>query len=326
MDTLLELVDVTKRYRGGTVGVDSVDLRLGPGLLGLLGPNGAGKSSLLRIAATVTRPTSGRLLFGGADAVRHPDALRRALGYLPQDFGVYPHLSAVEFLAYLAAVKGVGARAARARIGGLLELLDLSGTAKRPLGSYSGGMLRRVGIAQALLTDPLVLVVDEPSAGLDPEQRVVLRNLLSDLAATRLVVLSTHIASDVESVAADIAIMAGGRIVTRGTPERVRALADGRTWEATLAPEAVAELRTRCLISKMVRSAQAVTVRMLSDGTPIPGAVPVAPDLEDAYLVAVHAGGAGGGGSDFRGGPGGAGNTRTGSTGAPSPTAHGARQ
>src|SRR6266568_2301300 len=168
---MLEFLNVVKVYRGGVRGVDGGTMRLGPGLVGLLGANGAGKSSLMRIGATVTRPTSGQVLFDGADIVARPNLLRRNLGYLPQDFGVYPHLTAREFLSYLAAVKGLPARSARSRIGELLELFDLTGAGRRPLGKYSGGMLRRVGIAQALLADPRVLIVDEPTAGLDPEQR-----------------------------------------------------------------------------------------------------------------------------------------------------------
>ncbi|MFD8378076.1 ATP-binding cassette domain-containing protein [Streptomyces sp. NPDC059679] len=175
---MLELIDVSKVYRGGRRAVDHMTLRLGPGLLGLLGPNGAGKSSLMRMAATVTPPTGGRILYDGVDAVARPDVLRQALGYLPQDFGVYPHLTAREFLAYLAAAKGISARAARARIDELLELVNLTEAAGRPLGGYSGGMLRRVGIAQTLLADPRVLVVDEPTAGLDPQERVRFRNLV----------------------------------------------------------------------------------------------------------------------------------------------------
>src|SRR5258708_20329145 len=219
---LLEFVDVAKVYKGGLGGVGGGSMGVGAGVVALLGPNGAGKSSLMRIAATVTRPTSGQVLFDGTDIAARPDLLRRNLGYLPQDFGVYPHLTARELLSYLAAVKGMPARAARRRIAELLELLDLAGAGKRPLGKYSGGMLRRVGIAQALLADPQVLIVDEPTAGLDPEQRVVFRNLLADLAGDRVVLLSTHIVSDVESVAAYIAIMAGCRPPARGSPRRPR--------------------------------------------------------------------------------------------------------
>lgn len=285
---MLELLDVVKAYRGGVRGVDRVTLRLGPGLVGLLGPNGAGKSSLMRIAATVTRPTSGQVLFDGTDAVARPDALRRNLGYLPQDFGVYPHLSAREFLSYLAAVKGIPARAARTRIGELLELVDLAGAGRRPLGKYSGGMLRRVGIAQALLADPKVLIADEPTAGLDPEQRVLFRNLLADLAGDRVVLLSTHIVSDVESVASDIAIMARGKIAARGTPQDILHEAEGRVWEMTVPQDALASLRERHLISRMIRTGTGVRVRLLAPAAPDASAVPVPPDLEDAYLAIVH--------------------------------------
>ncbi len=285
---LLELVDVAKVYKGGLRGVDGVTLRLGPGLVGLLGPNGAGKSSLMRIAATVTRPTSGRLLFDGTDAVARPDPLRRNLGYLPQDFGIYPHLTATEFLSYLAAVKGMPAKTARPRIGELLELTDLTGAGKRPLGTYSGGMLQRVGIAQALLADPRVLIVDEPTAGLDPEQRALFRNLLSDLAGDRVVLLSTHIVSDVESVAEDIAIMAGGRLVLRGSPEDLLRHARGRVWEVTVPSGELPQLRDRYPVSKMVRTTSGVRFRLLAPAAPTADATPVMPDLEDAYLTIVH--------------------------------------
>ncbi len=285
---LLELVDVAKVYKGGLRGVDGVTLRLGPGLAGLLGPNGAGKSSLMRIAATVTRPTSGRLLFDGTDAVARPDPLRRNLGYLPQDFGIYPHLTATEFLSYLAAVKGMPAKTARTRIGELLELTDLTGAGKRPLGTYSGGMLQRVGIARALLADPRVLIVDEPTAGLDPEQRVLFRNLLSDLAGDRVVLLSTHIVSDVESVAEDIAIMAGGRLVLRGSPEDLLRHARGRVWEVTVPSGELPQLRDRYPVSKMVRTTSGVRFRLLAPAAPTADATPVMPDLEDAYLTIVH--------------------------------------
>ena len=285
---MLEFLNVAKVYRGGVRGVDGVTMRLGPGLVALLGPNGAGKSSLMRIAATVTRPTSGRVLFDGTDAVARPDLLRRNLGYLPQDFGVYPHLSAREFLSYLAAVKGIPARTARIRISELLELVGLAGVGRRPLGKYSGGMLRRVGIAQALLSDPAVLIVDEPTAGLDPEQRVLFRNLLSDLAGDRVVLLSTHIVSDVESVASDIAIMAHGRIQLRGGPQDLLREAEGRVWEVTVPQDALAPLRERHLISRMIRTGTGVRVRLLAPAAPDAGAVPVPPDLEDAYLTIIH--------------------------------------
>ncbi|WP_431033195.1 ABC transporter ATP-binding protein [Streptomyces sp. P6-2-1] len=281
---MLELIDITKVYKGGKRAVDGLTLTLGKGMVGLLGPNGAGKSSLMRIIATVTRPTSGSIRYEGTDLTADPDALRRRLGYLPQDFGVYPHLTSREFLAYLAAAKGLSARPARARIEELLELVNLTEAVKRPLGAYSGGMLRRVGIAQALLGDPRVIVVDEPTAGLDPEERVRFRNLLSDLSAERAVLLSTHIVSDVESVASDIAVMAGGRLLRRGAPGQLAGELAGRAWEMVVDPAALPAVRDHYVVSRMIRTADGVRLRVLAERPPVASAVPVAPDLEDAYL------------------------------------------
>ncbi len=213
----LEISALTKRYRD-VVAVNDFSLVLRAGILGLLGPNGAGKSTLMRMLATVTRPTSGSIVFNGTDVVRSPDPLRRTLGYLPQDFGVYPHLNAVEFLEYLAALKGLDRRASRPRIESLLEMVNLTHAMKRPLGGYSGGMRQRVGIAQALLNDPGVLIVDEPTTGLDPEERVRFRNLLRELAGERIIILSTHICSDVETVADRVAIVGGGKLIACGAP------------------------------------------------------------------------------------------------------------
>jgi ABC-2 type transport system ATP-binding protein len=284
---MFELIDVTKVYRGGKHAVDGITMHLDTGVVGLLGPNGAGKSSLMRVAATVTRPTTGQVRFDGTDVVAHPDVLRRRLGYLPQDFGVYPHLTAREFLSYLAAAKGLPARPARARIDELLQLVNLTEAVKRPLGGYSGGMLRRVGIAQTLLADPRVLIIDEPTAGLDPEERVRFRNLLSELSAERLVLLSTHIVSDIESVAGDIAIVARGRVLRRGAPDQLLGGVTGQVWEMVVAPGALAAVQARHLISRMARTADGVRLRLLSADRPGPDAVSVPPDLEDAYLAVV---------------------------------------
>ncbi|GIM94584.1 ABC transporter ATP-binding protein [Paractinoplanes toevensis] len=284
---MFELIDVTKVYRGGKRAVDGITMRLDTGVVGLLGPNGAGKSSLMRVAATVTRPTTGQVRFDGTDVVAHPDVLRRRLGYLPQDFGVYPHLTAREFLSYLAAAKGLPARPARARIDELLELVNLTEAVKRPLGGYSGGMLRRVGIAQTLLADPRVLIIDEPTAGLDPEERVRFRNLLSELSADRLVLLSTHIVSDIESVADDIAIVAAGRVLRRGAPDRLLGDVTGQVWEMVVAPGALAAVQARHVVSRMVRTTDGVRLRLLSADQPGPDAMSVPPDLEDAYLAVV---------------------------------------
>jgi ABC-2 type transport system ATP-binding protein len=221
----IQIEALNKGYRNVRA-VRDFTLRLEPGILGLLGPNGAGKSTLMRMLATVTRPSSGTIRLDGADVIAAPEKMRRILGYLPQDFGVYPHLSATEFLEYIGALKGVPRRLLRARIGTLLELLNLSNAASRPLGGFSGGMRQRVGIAQALLNEPRVLIVDEPTAGLDPEERVRLRALLEGMAGERIIVFSTHICSDIESVAKRIAIVDHGALLAHGAPSSLLAASE----------------------------------------------------------------------------------------------------
>jgi ABC-2 type transport system ATP-binding protein len=211
-------IDALNKSYGAVRAVVDFTLRLEPGVLGLLGPNGAGKSTLMRMLATVTKPSSGTIRFDGVDVVAAPDALRRTLGYLPQDFGIYPHLSASEFLEYIGALKGIPRRQLRTRIAGLLDLLNLSQVGSRPLGGFSGGMRQRVGIAQALLNDPRVLIVDEPTAGLDPEERVRLRTLLQGMASDRIIIFSTHICSDVESIAKSVAIIDRGVLLAYDAP------------------------------------------------------------------------------------------------------------
>src|SRR5260370_3479677 len=233
----LVVENLSKEYRGGgqvVQALSKVQIALRPGVLGLLGPNGAGKSTLMRILATITQPSSGRVLWNDVEIAHHPDPLRTVLGYLPQDFGVYPNLNALEFLEYLAAVKGIQTATVRKRIGELLELVNLTEVAKRPLGGYSGGMRQRIGIAQALLNDPQLLIVDEPTAGLDPEERVRFRNLLSELAGERIVILSTHIVSDVEAVASSIAILAHGHLIAHDVPEALLASVAGKVWQVVL--------------------------------------------------------------------------------------------
>jgi ABC-2 type transport system ATP-binding protein len=222
---------VSKAYNRKVWGLKDFSLKVEAGVLGLLGPNGAGKSTLMRILATVTKPTAGTVRWDGQDISRDPNALRAVLGYLPQDFGVYPNLNSLEFLEYLAAIRGLSGPLARRRIEELLEVVNLTEACRRPLGGFSGGMKQRIGIAQALLNDPKLLIVDEPTAGLDPEERVRFRNLLSELAGQRVVILSTHIASDVEAAATDVALIAGGALVVHATPEQLLAQVEGRVWE-----------------------------------------------------------------------------------------------
>jgi len=285
----LQIESISKQYRADVWGLRDFSLTLGPGVLGLLGPNGAGKSTLMRIVATVTRPTSGRVLWNDADTRSNPDAIRRVLGYLPQDFGVYPNLSPVEFLEYLAAAKGIDHRLARRRIDELIALVNLSDARKRPLGGFSGGMRQRVGIAQALLNDPEVLIVDEPTAGLDPEERVRFRHLLSDLSGERVVILSTHIVSDVEAVATRIALIAGGRLVADDAPEALLKGVEGYVWELVVPSADLPSIRERFVVSQAVRRSDGVQVRLVSTERPNPEAKPVAPTLEDVYLHTIAA-------------------------------------
>jgi ABC-type multidrug transport system ATPase subunit len=279
----LTIENVGKRYKGNVQALRQFSLELQPGVLGLLGPNGAGKTTLMSILATITRASEGRVLWNGADVAKDPDVLRSVLGYLPQDFGIYPHLNPVEFLQYLAAVKGLDAPTATRRIDELLQLVNLTEVRKRPLGGFSGGMKQRVGIAQALLNDPQLLIVDEPTAGLDPEERVRFRNLLSDLSGERIVVLSTHIVSDVEATATDIALISSGILVAHATPEALLLQVEGKVREWVVPSTGLNAAKQRFLISSTTRRSDGVHVRVLGDEAP-EGAVPVAPNLEDAYL------------------------------------------
>lgn len=280
----LRVEGVGFRYPNGHEALAGVDLALGPGILGLLGPNGAGKSTLMRILATLARPVGGRVLWNGVDTAGKPDALRAELGYLPQDFGVYPALSAREFLAYLAAVKGIPSRVAGGRVDDCLAMVGLSEAADRRLGGFSGGMRQRVGIAQALLNAPKLLIVDEPTVGLDPEERLRFRHLITDLAGQRLVILSTHIVSDIEASATTLAVMAKGRRLFHGEPEALVAQARGHAWDWTVPEAALAEARARFAVSSSLRRPDGIRLRVVAAEAPGPGATGVAPSLEDAYL------------------------------------------
>jgi len=287
---ILSIEQVGKQYKRNFWGLKEANLQLTPGVLGLLGPNGAGKSTLMRILATITKATTGRVVWNGVDIAQSPDSLRAVLGYLPQDFGVYPHLNAVEFLEYIAAIKGLDGGSARKRIEALLELVNLTDARKRPLGGYSGGMKQRVGIAQALLNDPKLLIVDEPTAGLDPEERVRFRNLLSDLSGERIVILSTHIVSDVEAVATEIAILNQGRVLIQAAPETLLREVEGKVWEWVIASAELQTVRQRYQVSGVLRLSEGVRIRAVSAARPTPEAQAMPPTLEDAYLHFVSAG------------------------------------
>jgi len=276
-----------KQYRRDFWGLKNFSLEVGPGILGLLGPNGAGKSTFMRMLATITRPTEGTVTWNGTDIVKSPDTMRVVLGYLPQDFGVYPNLNAIEFLEYMAAIKGLNGKGTKKRIDELLQVVNLAEAAKRPLGGYSGGMKQRVGIAQALLNDPQLLIVDEPTVGLDPEERVRFRNLLSDLSGERIVILSTHIVSDVEATATRIVLVNKGLLLREAAPEELLKELEGKVWEWTVSSDDLIAVKGKYLVSGTIRRSNGVQVRVVSESKPEANAQNVSPNLEDAYLYFV---------------------------------------
>jgi ABC-2 type transport system ATP-binding protein len=287
LELLIE--NVSKQYKGSDVyALRELTLDIGPGILGLLGPNGAGKSTLMRIIATITRPTHGKVRWDGADIAERPDEIREVLGYLPQDFGVYPNLNADEFLGYMAAIKGIAPEAAKDRIEDLLAFVNLTEARRRPLGEYSGGMKQRIGIAQALLNDPKVLIVDEPTVGLDTEGRVRFRHLLAELAGDRVVILSTHIVSDVEAAANDIAIIDRGRLLARSSPEELLRSVEGKVWDWVIPSAGLTDAKQSHLISSIVRRGDGLHTRVVAETRPADEARPSSsPTLEEAYLYCV---------------------------------------
>lgn len=280
----LSIQNLGKEYKRGFWGLKDFSIEIKPGILGLLGPNGAGKSTFMRMLATITKPTDGSIQWNDVDIVKSPDTLRDVLGYLPQDFGVYPNLNAVEFLEYMAAIKGLDSATAKKRIDELLLLVNLKDAAKRPLGGYSGGMKQRVGIAQALLNDPQLLIVDEPTVGLDPEERVRFRNLLSDLSGERIVILSTHIVSDVEATATHIALVNKGQLLREAAPENLLNELEGKVWEWTVNSDDLPALKSKHIVSGTIRKSDGVQVRVVSSDQPKAESRSVSPNLEDAYL------------------------------------------
>jgi ABC-2 type transport system ATP-binding protein len=278
---MLRLESLSKKFSTGNYGVHDFTLECKGGVLGLLGPNGAGKTTLMQMIATITKPTAGRICFQDVDTIGNPDYLRKRLGYLPQDFGVYDNLTALEFLTYFASLKGVHSKS---RIQEMLELVNLHTVSNRNVGSFSGGMKQRLGIAQALVNDPDLLIVDEPTAGLDPEERVRFRNLLSETGYGKTVLLSTHIVSDIESIATEIAIMKDARLVMVGPPESLLRAAEGSVWETVMTSQEFENSRSQWKVANAVRKPDGVHVRIVSPEQPGFMAVPAEPDLEDAFL------------------------------------------
>ena len=280
----IEIAGLRKTYAGGVAALDGLDLDVPTGMFGLLGANGAGKTTLMRILAGIVRPTAGRVTVGGHDITTATGrgAVQRDLGYLPQDLGVYPDLTARQFLDYVALLKGMDDRdVRRRRIGELLEVVALTGDADRRLRGFSGGMRQRVGIAQALLADPRLLIVDEPTAGLDPEERIRFRTLLSQFAGARTVLLSTHIVDDIAQTCREVAVLAKGRLIFRGTTEELVHRAEGRVWSVvTDGPPP-----TEGTVVSALPHEDGMRYRIVAPAAPNPLAHAVEPGLEDGYLA-----------------------------------------
>lgn len=280
----IDIEHLNKIYRGGVYAVTDLNLTIPSGMYGLLGPNGAGKTTLMRILAGILRPSSGTIQVGEHDgnSERGRTAIKRVLGYLPQDLGVYPDLNAREFLDYVGILKGMDERKVRQRrVEELLELVSLSDVASRKLKTFSGGMKRRVGIAQALLNDPRLLIVDEPTSGLDPEERIRFRNLLSDLGGDRIVLLSTHIVEDIAQTCRRLAIMNKGHLLFQGTTEELTNEARGKVWVVTTS--GVKPEGDITVVSTM-NMGTTVQYRIVGDLNNASGAVPTEPSLEDSYV------------------------------------------
>lgn len=279
---LLQAKDLTKTY-GNITALHALNCSMNSGeLIGLVGSNGAGKSTLIKLLATLCRPTHGDILLDGRSLVRHPAIMQKYIGYLPQDVPVYPNLNATEFLGYIASMKGISKRAAVEQITHLLNILHLSKAGNRRLSDFSGGMRQRVGIACALLGNPQIIIVDEPTTGLDPEERITLRNILAQEALEKIVLLSTHIITDIEAIANRIMVLKNGNLVFNDRPETLIRNAQGHVWEYTVSNHA--SLQKVQGISSMVPTENGIKVRQVSDINPVPDAILVKASLEDACL------------------------------------------
>ena len=279
----LQVERVSKLY-GGFVALQEVELELGCGVYGLLGPNGAGKTTLMRIMTDLLAPSRGRVLCNGRDIHAMGADYRDLLGYLPQDFGVYPNFTAEGFLCYIARLKGLGRAAARQKTAELLELVGLTDRRKRRLGGFSGGERQRVGIAQALLNEPQVLILDEPTAGLDPQERIRFRGLLNRLGKDRLVLLSTHIVSDVESAADQVILLRRGQVIGQGTPTELLRQLEGKVWNVPVTAQEQEALAARYPCSNVSRVDGVTYMRLIADAPPTGRAEGVPANLEDLSL------------------------------------------
>jgi len=289
----IEIRGLRKVYSGGVTALEGLDLTIPPGVFGLLGPNGSGKTTLMRVLATLLEPTAGRVTVDGHDLRRDRGAIRSMLGYMPQEFGFYPTLSAYETLDYFALLCRMSdPQQRRERIEECLDRVNLTEYAERRVGTFSGGMKQRLGIAQALLNDPRVLIVDEPTSGLDPEERIRLRSLIAELAAGRIVIFSTHIVSDVEVAAERLAILRRGRLLFAGHMSELVGPLSGKTWIIDIEDEELSRVREEYFVTGVFRSATGMQVRVIAEEVGHPHGREAVPTLDDAYVSTMQRGGA----------------------------------
>ena len=283
----LSIDRLTKQY-GRKIAVDCVSTVLKPGVYGLLGENGAGKTTLMRMLCAILEATAGEVFLDGKEICALGAEYRDLLGYLPQDFGYYPNYTAKEFLLYMAALKGIPREEAEKRTDELLEVVSLKEAAPKKVKTFSGGMKQRVGIAQALLNQPKVLILDEPTAGLDPKERVRFRNLISDYAAGRIVILSTHIVSDIEAIADKVLLMRGGKLVSQGTVPELTKEAEGKVWELSVSKMEAKVWQEKAAVANLRHEGEQVVLRILADNKPAEEAMPCETTLEDLYLYSMR--------------------------------------
>lgn len=276
---------LTKQYKN-KIAVDRFSINLKPGVYGLLGANGAGKTTLMRMICDIQRPTSGQIKYNGTDIKELGEDYRKILGYLPQDFGYYPDFTAYDFLMYIAALKGISKENAEIRINELLQIVNLEKERKQKIKTFSGGMKQRLGIAQAMLNSPKILILDEPTAGLDPKERVKFRNLISSFSQDKIVILSTHIVSDIEFIADEIIVMKNGNKILTGTPEELLKGLKGKVWKCTSYDKKEVEMLNQkyCIIN-IHQENSCVELRIVSETKPISNAINIEPNLEDLYLL-----------------------------------------
>lgn len=287
---MLEIADLTHVYANGTRALDGVTLSIPTGMFGLLGPNGAGKSTLMRSIATLQTPTSGSIRFGDIDVIEEPEKLRRTLGYLPQDFGVYPRVSAYDMLDHMAVLKGLSnSRERKETVERLLHQTNLSLVRNKALAGFSGGMRQRFGIAQALIGSPRLIIVDEPTAGLDPEERNRFLNLLAEIGENVVVILSTHIVEDVKDLCPRMAVIADGRIVKEGAPSELVQSLNGRIWQRTIEKAQLENYRAEHRVISTRLFGGRTVIHVLADSNPGEGFEPTPGGLEDVYFSTLTA-------------------------------------